>query len=115
MFFSHELGPVNPKAQGMVAPPEGLDLDVPLVGSTWDAAAAAGALGEPEREGETDEFGRPLRAVASAAASEAGIKKKKVKGEKGSSGKKGKKRDDPEANVKVRSVRLLPSRLDPPG
>ncbi|GAA5840988.1 hypothetical protein JCM9279_001282 [Rhodotorula babjevae] len=113
MFFSHELGPVNPKAQGMVAPPDGLDLDVPLAGSTWDAVAAAGALGQPEREVETDDFGRPLRAAASAAASEAGTKKKKVKGEKGSSGKKGKKRDDPEASEKARARRLEEQRDDP--
>ncbi|GAA5934933.1 hypothetical protein JCM3775_001686 [Rhodotorula graminis] len=113
MFFSHELGPVNLKAQGMVAPPDGLDLDAPLAGSTWDAAAAAGALGQPEKEGETDEFGRPLRAAASAAASEARSKKKKVKGEKGSSGKKGKKKDDPEAGAKARARRLEDQRDDP--
>lgn len=43
MFFSHELGPVNPKAQGMVAPPEGLDLDAPLSSGAWLAAAGAPA------------------------------------------------------------------------
>lgn len=31
LFSSHELNPVNPKAQGMVAVPEGLDLDASIV------------------------------------------------------------------------------------
>ncbi|BGP38775.1 AP-3 complex subunit delta [Rhodotorula kratochvilovae] len=111
MFFSHELGPVNPKAQGMVAPPEGLDLDAPVAAGAWDAA---GRETEDEREEETDEFGRPLRRAVPAT-EDAGRKKKK--GTKGASGKKGKRRDaeeeDPEEMARARADRLERQRDDP--
>ena len=55
LFDTFELGPVNAKAQGLIAPPEGLNLDhwigPPPVDSEDDAPRRA--------VGEVDEFGRP--------------------------------------------------------
>lgn len=107
-FFSHELNPVNPKAQGMVGVPDGLDLEEEIVAGSsreWYAVRDAGE-GEGTGAREVDEFGRPTgRAVAAAAeqARLAGANGRKKKGvAKGS--KKGKGReveDDPEELAKV--------------
>jgi AP-3 complex subunit delta-1 len=106
LFFSHELNPVNPKAQGLVTAPGGLDLDVAINPSAW---AAEGGGQADEQEVEVDEFGRPLR-VAAATSEEADRGAKKKKNGKGVSGKKGKRRGvekDPEELAQVRTSRLL--------
>ncbi|GAA6001960.1 hypothetical protein JCM10207_003012 [Rhodosporidiobolus poonsookiae] len=108
LFFAHELNPVNPKAQGMVALPAGLDLDVPING----AALALGDDGlEPSDEEPTDEFGRPLRRPQREEEEVAeGKRKKKGKGV----AKKGKKRgEDPEELARLRAERLDRQRDDP--
>ncbi|GAA5969975.1 hypothetical protein JCM21900_001304 [Sporobolomyces salmonicolor] len=113
LFFSHELNPVNPKAQGMVAVPEGLDLDAtinPLLGAQKDELAVSDAE-------EVDDFGRPLRRAVGARnevdeGSALGKKKKKGKG----LSKKGKRRDvdeDPEDLARLRAERLERQRDDP--
>ncbi|GAA6027914.1 hypothetical protein JCM8097_001779 [Rhodosporidiobolus ruineniae] len=108
LFFSHELNPVNPKAQGMVTDPAGLDLDAPINPSAW--AGLDDGLDE-EKEEEVDEFGRPLRRTMPIEENGTG-KKKKGKG----MGKKGKRKeelDDPEELERQRSARLASQRDDP--
>lgn len=104
LFFAHELNPVNPRAQGMVTLPEGLDLEVPLFeGGRWADQALREAEGRAE---ETDEFGRPLGRAAVAEEPAEGKKKKKVKGS--GTGKKSKRReDDPEELARVRYFHYL--------
>jgi len=106
LFFLYELNPVNPKAQGMVTVPEGLDLDAtinPLWGTDKDGLDISDAE-------EVDDFGRPLRKVVRE--EEVTIKKKKGKGstKKGSSKRRGYE-EDPEELERVSS--LLPSRFSP--
>lgn len=103
LFFSHELNPVNPKAQGLVTVPEGLDLDVAINASAWAAEDGASA---DEREPEVDEFGRLLRVavVASEETERAGKKKKKGKGVSGKKSKRRDVEDAPEELSRVRSV-----------
>ncbi|GAA6000116.1 Apl5p [Rhodotorula paludigena] len=110
LFFAHELNPVNPRAQGMVTLPEGLDLEVPLFeGGRWADQALREAEGRVE---ETDEFGRPLGRAAVAEEPAEGKKKKKVKGS--GTGKKSKRReDDPEELARQRADRLDRQRDDP--
>ncbi|BGP14744.1 hypothetical protein JCM10213_004316 [Rhodosporidiobolus nylandii] len=102
LFFAHELNPVNPKAQGMVTLPSGLDLDVPLNAGAWD-----GALAESEGErADVDEFGRPLRKPE--------VEEKRVKKGKETKAKKGKRRgEDAEALEQARADRLAQQRDDP--
>jgi AP-3 complex subunit delta-1 len=95
-FFSYELNPVNPKAQGMVAAPEGLDLDAWIVPR---ATTKTGSSEWPEEEGggeeagggelEVDEYGRPKCAEVEVADHDEGVSsgKKKKKGTKGKKGK----------------------------
>lgn len=55
LFFAHELNPVNEKAQGLVAVPDGLDLDSWVSpGSIPPAPVAYG-----NEQVQVDEFGRP--------------------------------------------------------
>ncbi|GAA6005298.1 hypothetical protein JCM11491_002650 [Sporobolomyces phaffii] len=107
LFFLYELNPVNPKAQGMVALPEGLDLEStinPLWGMDRDVL-------ELSDEEEVDDFGRPLQRKVQ---DEAPAKKKKGKGttKKGSSKKKN-GREDPEDVERQRLNRLQRQREDP--
>ncbi|GAA5998286.1 hypothetical protein JCM5350_006052 [Sporobolomyces pararoseus] len=74
LFFLYELNPVNPKAQGMVALPEGLNLDT-AINPLWGAENDGLELSEDE---EVDDFGRPLRRKVQEEASTS--KKKKAKG-----------------------------------
>lgn len=97
LFFSHELNPVNPKAQGMVTAPAGLDFDTPINASSsvWNDG-----LDVSEDEA-TDEFGRPLRRERKVE-EDGGKKKRSKKGALGE-GKKGKKRaEEPEELERVR-------------
>lgn len=55
-FFSHELNPVNPKAQGMVTIPPGLDLDLVII----PRARKKEELNLSDDE-DVDDFGRSLR------------------------------------------------------
>jgi AP-3 complex subunit delta-1 len=60
LFLSYELNPVNPRAQGMVAPPESLDLDSWIVPGGGLSAADEDAS-DDELKGvglEVDEYGR---------------------------------------------------------
>ncbi|GAA5914851.1 hypothetical protein JCM6882_007820 [Rhodosporidiobolus microsporus] len=110
LFFSHELNPVNPKAQGMVTLPSGLDLDAPINAGGWAASLADDGLDGGEDE-KVDEFGRPLRR---AVVEDEGVGKKK-KGKGRSVGKKGKRREveDPEELARQRADRLDRQRDDP--
>lgn len=102
LFFLYELNPVNPKAQGMVTVPEGLDLDA-TVNPLWGMDKDGLDISDAE---EVDDFGRPLRKVVRE--EEATTKKKKGKGstKKGSSKRRGFE-EDPEELERVSS--LLPS------
>jgi len=98
LFFLYELNPVNPKAQGIVTVPEGLDLEAtinPLWGMDKDGLDVSDAE-------EVDDFGRPLRRTARE--EEVTTKKKKGKGtaKKGSSKRRGTD-EDPEELERVRS------------
>lgn len=102
LFFSHELNPVNPKAQGLVAITEGLDLDAVIVPGRWSREAVV------VTEEEVDDYGRPVgRAKAGGLEVEGageGRKKKGGKG-KGVATRKGRRReveDDPEEMARVR-------------
>ncbi|GAA5878418.1 hypothetical protein JCM8547_003594 [Rhodosporidiobolus lusitaniae] len=111
LFFSHELNSVNAKAQSMVVPPAGFDLDA-AINPGWTIGGSDEL--EASEEEEVDEFGRPLRkAVVHEAESAVGGKKKK-KGTKGE-GKKGKRREleDPEELARQRAERLERQRDDP--
>ncbi|GAA6063860.1 hypothetical protein JCM10212_003551 [Sporobolomyces blumeae] len=106
LFFSYELNPVNPKAQGMIVVPEGLDLDAsinPLGGIETDALVA------PSRSADVDEFGRPMRR---AVAEETTVKKKKGKGTTKKS-KRGSAAEDPEELAQQRVDRIERQRDDP--
>ncbi|KAK4058327.1 AP-3 complex subunit delta [Microbotryomycetes sp. JL221] len=75
LFFSHELNPVNPKAQGMVALPAGLDIDAAIV----PEAMSRLVLPEDKPEGEVDAFGRRTRdPLAKEAGSKSGKRGKKT-------------------------------------
>ncbi|GAA5969762.1 hypothetical protein JCM11641_008034 [Rhodosporidiobolus odoratus] len=107
LFFSHELNPVNSKAQGMVVLPSGLDLDVSL--GTFDVEGL-----EMDEHKAVDEFGRPLRSLGMSVEEAEGGKVKKKKGKM--VGKKGKRRevdDDPEEMERLREERLDRQREDP--
>ncbi|BGP23565.1 AP-3 complex subunit delta-1 [Rhodotorula toruloides] len=111
LFFSHELNPVNSKAQSLVTVPEGLDLDVAFNASAWATEDASA----DEREVEVDEFGRPLR-VAVDTSKEVEQARKKKRKSKGVSGKKGKRRDaeeDSEELPRLRAERYERERDDP--
>jgi AP-3 complex subunit delta len=86
MFFSYELNPVNPKAQGMVAAPEGLDLDAWIVPRTNGGFGGAQDEEEGGTEFDVDEYGRPKYAEADTTAAvdheEVPKKKKGTKGKK---------------------------------
>lgn len=103
-FFSHELNPVNTKAQRMVAVPQGLDLDLVIIPRT--ARKEEMNLSEEE---DVDDFGRPRVAKGKAREEvveyDGAVRRKKPKGlaKKG----KGKKAiEDPEevARVSFRSA-----------
>lgn len=86
MFFSHELNPVNPKAQSLVVPPEGLDLDASLNPSAWAALTDEYVANE-----EVDDYGRPIRRYVAVTTDQGKVKKK----DKSKSGtKKSRKRGD---------------------
>ncbi|GAA5965977.1 hypothetical protein JCM8115_004782 [Rhodotorula mucilaginosa] len=87
LFFSHELNPVNPKAQSLVAPPEGLDLDAAL-----NPTARAAFDDETVTADEVDDYGRPIRRHIATDRDDGSIKAKK-KGTK-SGTKKSRKRAD---------------------
>ncbi|GAA5949476.1 hypothetical protein JCM3765_002674 [Sporobolomyces pararoseus] len=89
LFFLYELNPVNPKAQGMVALPEGLDLDN-TINPLWGTEKDGLELSEDE---EVDDFGRPLRRKVQEEEAPTS-KKKKGKGttKKGSSRKRDEER-----------------------
>ncbi len=59
LFFSHELNPVNPKAQGMVGVPAGLNLDLVIVPRAGRARGVINGIEEVEEE--VDDFGRVKR------------------------------------------------------
>ncbi|KAM0754395.1 Adaptor protein complex AP-3 delta subunit [Meredithblackwellia eburnea MCA 4105] len=113
LFFSHELNPVNPKAQGLVAKPVGLDLDAVIVPSTSKAVFADL---DGDEQGEVDDFGRPLGRLR-APEEEEGVKKKKKKGTKVKAGtKKARRRDveeDPAEKARLKAERLERQRDDP--
>ncbi|GAA5934194.1 Apl5p [Sporobolomyces koalae] len=108
LFFHYELNPVNPKAQGMVAMPEGLDLEATL-NPLWRAGTDGFELSDVE---EVDDFGRPVRRVVPA--EDASKKKKKAKStsKKGSGKKRGGDVDSDELERR-RNERLEQQRLDP--
>lgn len=88
LFTAHELNPVNPKAQSMVAVPEGLDLDVEIV-----SQAARPRVAELDLSGddaEVDPFGRPLHWEASSQVPANGEEKRRKKGKASTGGKKSK-------------------------
>ncbi|GAA5867239.1 hypothetical protein JCM3774_002385 [Rhodotorula dairenensis] len=87
LFFSHELNPVNPKAQSLVVPPEGLDLDAALNPSAWATLVEEDVASE-----ETDDYGRPIRRYAAAVRDDGPVKAKKKKEKSGT--KKSRKRGD---------------------
>lgn len=103
MFFSHELNAVNPKAQSMIAVPDGLDLD------SWIGTPFGTSLhDEGEKEGgediEVDEYGRPrfpepeVVDRGGVVLEEGGGRRKKVGGgAKKGKGKKVEQELDPEA------------------
>ncbi|GAA5828331.1 hypothetical protein JCM11251_006201 [Rhodosporidiobolus azoricus] len=110
LFFSHELNPVNPKAQGMVTLPSGLDLDSPI-NSGWMAGLKDDGFEGGEEE-KVDGFGRPLRSPT--APEEEGVgKKKKGKGKSTAKKGKGKASEDPEELAMQRANRLERQRDDP--
>lgn len=110
LFSSHELNPVNPKAQSMVAVPEGLDLDALIVHKS--AAARRVEAEGSEDEGDVDGFGRRIGGVL-ATEREAQFgeekRKKKGKGVKKSGGSKRRvvEEEDPETIARVSCCRLL--------
>lgn len=99
LFFAHELNPVNPKAQAMVALPEGLDLDAVIA----PQATRAGQRSLSDDEREVDPFGRRIGRPVPVEMVEGGERRKK-KG-KGVAGKKSERRrpaeDDPEELARV--------------
>lgn len=76
LFFAHELNPVNPKAQSMVALPEGLNLDLVIVPRS--AKSRREEL-EVDEERPVDDFGRPIGGVVAGGSEEV---KKERKGKK---------------------------------
>jgi AP-3 complex subunit delta-1 len=103
LFFSHELNPVNPKAQSLVAPPERLDLDAALNPTAWAAFDD-----ETVTADEVDDYGRPIRRHIATDRDDGSIKAKK-KGTK-SGTKKSRKRADLAGDGHSPQVRLTPSR-----
>lgn len=97
LFFSHELNPVNPKAQSLVAPPEGLDLDTALHAGAW--AEFDGEAAEPPAE--VDDYGRPIRKFTSGGGDEAISTKDKKKKKDKSGSKKSRKRTPAESDLQV--------------
>lgn len=89
LFFSHELNPVNEKAQSLVAVPEGLDLE------SWIVPQSILPISQPKSlDADVDEYGRPkggfnLQANGSLLAS---IKKGKSKKDRSETGEKKKKK-----------------------
>lgn len=59
LFFSHELNPVNPKAQGMVGVPVGLNLDLVIVPRASRVRSTIEGIEDAEEE--VDDFGRVKR------------------------------------------------------
>ena len=93
LFGAHELNPVNPKAQSMVALPEGLDLELVIV-------PRARRREEQEQEEEVDEFGRTVgRATVVLEGEE---RKKGKKGVKGKGRRREVVEEDPEELARVR-------------
>ncbi|KAI5481703.1 AP-3 complex subunit delta-1 [Pseudohyphozyma bogoriensis] len=113
MFFSHELNPVNPKAQGLVGVPEGLSLDLVIVPRT---TSIKDELELDEVEEEVDDFGRPVGRPRGGEEEIVGEgRKKKGKG-KAVGGKKSKRREvdeDPEEMARLKAERLERQRDDP--
>ncbi|GAA5898881.1 Apl5p [Sporobolomyces salmoneus] len=107
LFFQYELNPVNPKAQGMVTLPEGLDLEV-TINPLWGTEKDGLEFSEDEA---VDDFGRPLRRTVP---EEVTTKKKKGKGtsKKGSSKRRGVEENSEEVE-RQRSERLERQREDP--
>ncbi|KWU43363.1 ARM repeat-containing protein [Rhodotorula sp. JG-1b] len=87
LFFSHELNPVNPKAQSLVAPPEGLDLDAALNPTAWAALDEETVTAE-----EVDDYGRPIRRHIATDGDDGSVKVKKKGAKSGT--KKSRKRAD---------------------
>ncbi|SCZ98801.1 BZ3500_MvSof-1268-A1-R1_Chr3-1g05630 [Microbotryum saponariae] len=116
LFFAHELNPVNPKAQGMVAVPEGLDLGKRIV--MRDSSVSG--IRDEEASGQVDAFGRRLQGSGSDEALEKGkAKKSRTKGTKEGKTRRRKasqaveENDDPEEMARLRSERLERQRDDP--
>lgn len=92
-FTSHELNPVNSKAQGMVTLPAGLDLDMAIV--------ARSRRDEPASEDEqVDDFGRP-RGKGKAVAVDEGNEPRKKKGTKKAKGSRRNQVEDEAEMAKV--------------
>lgn len=120
LFFSHELNPVNPKAQSLVAIPEGLDLDASVVPrmSMW----IRDELELGDGEGEVDEYGRPI-GKAKLVVDEEDVgrsdgKRRQGKGKAVSSKQWKRKEDDPKELARVRHLTsylllLFPSLIVP--
>ncbi|SCV74260.1 BQ2448_6692 [Microbotryum intermedium] len=116
LFFAHELKPVNPKAQGMVAVPEGLDLGQRIV----VRGSSASGIFDEEARGQVDAFGRKFQSLGNTEASERGKpKNSRKKGTKESKTRRKKPsravedEDDPEEMARLRSERLERQRDDP--
>ena len=87
LFFSHELNPVNPKAQSLVAAPEGLDLDAALNPTAWAALDEETVTAE-----EVDDYGRPIRRHNATDGDDSSVKVKKKGAKSGT--KESRKRAD---------------------
>ncbi|KAL8286990.1 hypothetical protein RQP46_003996 [Phenoliferia psychrophenolica] len=111
LFFAHELNPVNPKAQGLVAIPDGLNLDLPVVGAS--SKGKARVLLGAESEDDVDDFGRPLGRKVKEEAVGDGKKKKGVKGKGVRKGRRRDEEDDPEEMARLKADRLERQRDDP--
>ncbi|KAM0788195.1 hypothetical protein ACM66B_001354 [Microbotryomycetes sp. NB124-2] len=87
LFFSHELNPVNSKAQGMVAVPNGLDVDSVIVPGAMQKLRVI----ESDHEGAVDGFGRRIGGVVS-------VETKPKKGKKSSKKKVYRRRAEEDAH-----------------
>lgn len=85
-FTAHELNPVNPKAQSMVAVPDGLDLDAEIVSRA--AIPRVVELDLSVDDVELDGFGRPLDWETRAQVQLRGEDKRRKKGKASSGGGK---------------------------
>lgn len=105
LFFSHELNPVNPKAQAMVSIPTGLNLDLVIV-----PRSSRKRSGVVLNEGieEVDDFGRPKRVVVVSKLREEGKKGKSTSssssGKRIKSSKRQQVEEDPSELARVRRL-----------